>query len=773
MADDTSVSTRFLKWAFGSRWQDVLVTSFPESPADKKTGWPVWRVGSLIAQKRWPLPAGNNNYFCVSLFSGPRQEVFFTSLHVVALDDVGIGKKVDPGIALAKLGVPGWSWETSPGNQQWFYRLKPAVTDVVTAKQLGYFIKSDAKSVTRVMRLPMGTNTKADYGGKFATRLMSAVKDGPDGPGDLGPDDVLKLSQDVIDRGVVVPGAGTGLTSRVGKSTLDLIGKDLVGGWLYRLGYVKGMIPSRLGVEIVCPWEHEHTIKTETGAAYFPDTGGFECHHGHCASRTGLDLRKWLEEYVDKSGLWPGGVAGGLFDKVPDTSGPLYRDVVLDQYVFVETENRYFDRLGLGLISIDAFNSARREILRPWLTVATKKAGKDTVAVLAPHAWFTGPGRGRIVYAQSYWPGREFIFDEAGRLRVNLYRPAPRPCLGRAVDETMIAPWLELVDAICEAEGPDVAEWVLDWFALIVAAPDIKPGWGLVLQSDIQGIGKDMMLWPILRCVGDGNYATPAAGTLGGGFNPFAEKRFVSVTDLARNTRGATTTHDIYETIKPWTENTSRMIEIRKIYTAPYHVPNVSAWVITSNAGDALPLSQSDRRFLVVMSPMKPLPGAFYADLKTWLEGEGWGLISEYLHRRYAALTAAEKARLMAQAPMTPGKQAMIRLGEDRLTAWTREQIEDKHWPDLMTSRDIQDAYDRAGRHVLGFVPTANKWAPIVSRLGAKQWRDGVALRLGNFAAMRMWIMRCPSGFESFTTKEITQAYTQHRQLFAPLQNSF
>ena len=58
-----------------------------------------------------------------------------------------------------------------------------------------------------------------------------------------------------------------------------------------------------------------------------------------------------------------------------------------------------------------------------------------------------------------------------------------RPLLGRAVDEQDVGPWLELVELLCASEGPSAALWVLDWFALIVGMPAVKPGWGLIFPK--------------------------------------------------------------------------------------------------------------------------------------------------------------------------------------------------------------------------------------------------------------------------------------------------
>ena len=783
------LSSRFLRWAFGDQRGRVMVVSFKGVPRDVPGyAWHAERADALASGGQWPPAVENNNYFCVSLFKGSRrQDVDFESLHVLAIDDVGV--KVDPGVLLDRLGPPGWAWETSPGNQQWFYRLREWVVDEKLARLLVLMVRrsgdttasQDGKLLTRLMRLPSGTNGKEDYlPDGYPTAVVFEPEVGDQDVGTLDDPAGVLASWDAAE--VACGGVATadlpaaarssissgGLGKRVGKSVLDLIGDDPVGKKLLELGFVRGLIPSGLGVEVVCPWEDEHTVKSGTGAAYFPEKGGFECHHGHCQGRGYKELVGWLEDYLDQWGVWEGGVFGDLFGVVRDDPDdpPLYREVIVDRYVFIEAENRYLDRWALVLIPVEAFNASHRKGLLPWLGYM---AGK-VVKTLTPHAWFVGSGGGRVATTQTYWPGRGAVFTHKKRVLANLWQPSERPVLGaQDVDEQDVEPWIELVELICAGEGPTAALWVLDWFALMVGAPDIKPGWGLIVQSAVHGIGKDMMLWPVLEAIGERNVASPTAAQISSGFNEFAEKRMVSVTDLERNTRGATTAHDIYEAIKPWTENTSRMVEIVKKYQRPYRALNVSGWVITSNAGDAMPLAESDRRFLVIMSRMQPRGDAYYRDLKAWLNAN-WPLVGEFLHRRWASMPQDRRDMLLGHPPGTPGKKAMTLAAEDKLTAWTREQIEDGIWSDLMTSRDVQDAYERASRRVLNNVPTGHKMGANITavrrRIIAKWGNGSIAERS---AVTRMWAVRCPERYRQMDHNELTDTYMQQNGQFSPL----
>lgn len=774
------LSTAFLKWAFGADWQRVFVISFRGDPQTAPSGaWSAWQVGALIKAGRWPLPKGNNNYFCVSLFKGDRrQEVDFKSMHVLAIDDVGLGQKTDPGLLLDQLGVPGWSWETSPGNQQWFYRFSPPVVDAVLAKRLSKLVPNDAKDVTRLMRLPVGTNWKPAYDPTgYATRVIIS-----NGFGQLDAEKVL-ASWDAT----AVPPADTGggrLSSKTGVTVEDLIDGDIVGQWLLRLGRVKGLIPSRVGVEIVCPWEAEHSVRTETGAAYFPANGGFECHHGHCAGKTGNDLRSWLEEHLASSGgLFPGGIYGGLFKPVASQDGGggdggggagggsgdadqdrPYREMFLEKYVYISEEHKYLDLKAVALLSKEAFDFVETEPMRSWLAYTS---GKDT-KYLTPHLWWR-QNNGRMATKMGHWPGQgEYFQDESGVWVANRFRPWARPLKGQTVTEKDVEPWLELIDAVTANEGPEAAERLKDWFALMVGSFAIKPGWHPIVQSEVHGIGKDMILKPILRVLGEANIARPTASEIAGSFNEFIERRLVSVSDLRRNTRGATTSHDIYETLKPWTENTTRMRDVNPKGAKRYAVLNTSGWFITANADDPMPMDDTDRRFFVIMSTMRRRSDDYYATTDAWIERE-WPKVGEFLYQRYETMPAHRRAALLGRAPDTQGKKTMILQGEDPLKAWLRRQIEDGIWQDLMSPRDIEDALEQATRRrVLSHVPAAQKWGPLLRRLGAGQFQSGSRCVPLGATYIRVWMMRCLERYQHLSPHDIAKAYEDLRSLFTP-----
>src|SRR5262249_1504613 len=86
---------------------------------------------------------------------------------------------------------------------------------------------------------------------------------------------------------------------------------------------------------------------------------------------------------------------------------------------------------------------------------------------------------------------------------INMYRP-PLPIGG---DADKIALWRTHVDFVFG----EYAEHIIQWLAWRVQHPEVKINHGLLLGSLTQGIGKDMMLKPVRRAIGEWNFADVSA----------------------------------------------------------------------------------------------------------------------------------------------------------------------------------------------------------------------------------------------------------------------
>lgn len=75
------------------------------------------------------------------------------------------------------------------------------------------------------------------------------------------------------------------------------------------------------GYDVHCPWQHEHTGRATTGAAYVPILGRFKCHHGHCIDRTIVELIPRLDEMLREAGF--GCLAALDFEAIDPNTVPI------------------------------------------------------------------------------------------------------------------------------------------------------------------------------------------------------------------------------------------------------------------------------------------------------------------------------------------------------------------------------------------------------------------------------------------------------------------
>lgn len=146
---------------------------------------------------------------------------------------------------------------------------------------------SGFKGVTRVVRLPGGRNTKPDRqldDGTYPKCELIWFEPGRE----TSLDDLADSLGIDLDYWV----QATPNVTHSGKKYHAKMQEY----WQYhafsRLGMIKGVHDHK--IDVVCPWEDQHTGGAET-ASWFPQEQGFQCHHGHCIDKTGRDVDAWLE----------------------------------------------------------------------------------------------------------------------------------------------------------------------------------------------------------------------------------------------------------------------------------------------------------------------------------------------------------------------------------------------------------------------------------------------------------------------------------------------
>lgn len=177
--------------------------------------------------------------------------------------------------------------------------------------------------------------------------------------------------------------------------------------------------------------------------------------------------------------------------------------------------------------------------------------------------------------------------------------------------------FMEFIGHLCPRE--DDRANLLRWIATLIARPDIKILYGLLLISETQGVGKGTLGEKILApLVGMDNVSMPTeAEIVDSDFNYWAAHKRLAVV------------HEIYagHSAKAYNKLKSLItddhITINKKFMPAYQIDNWVHVVACSNSLSALKLSVDDRRWFVPQVNEDKLPAEYWKTLNHWLTGQG------------------------------------------------------------------------------------------------------------------------------------------------------
>jgi hypothetical protein len=771
-------------------WGRMHVTGFRGDP--KRGG--AWGGGPAATRRLRP---GDNNYFTVSLFIGGkvRQGPVLERWVVLGVDDVG--PKIDPAKVVDLLGVPTYRMETSPGNEQWGYRLATLVRDAgwvkaFTKALVGFLVGQDGKDpgmrdATRYLRLPVGRNHKPAFAaiGGFVVGLTH-----------WAPNLVLDLTPEICARLGVSPVSPDGVPCEVdgakpvegfahpaparslaGDAAIDeLAEQDILFKAMRKLDLVLGgprATAMGRGYDILCPWVDEHTDRATTGTAYVPVLQRFECHHGHCRDRTAEHVEQRLEEMLREESGGLSGLIDVAFDPVDPADVPLP-----PAHVETDDERAFFARF-VYLRPRDAFWDVDKQVMlkdrainTEWLrrladVLPMTGTGRQR-RLVPPGTWYLHDRRGRHVDGVIWWPGEAQIVLHNRQRLCNLWRPVPRPLAGSPVDDDAVRPWLDLFWHVIG--GATLEEWqlgriVLDWLAMVLGS-GIKGGWQVVVTGQ-QGIGKDLILLPVMKALGEQQAQVLRGDAMASGFSEWMALRLVQMNETRQTTRGSFTPHDQMARLKHAFDLGKEWLPINPKYGVPYQARNtVMAW-ITSNEAVPLRLEEGDRRFLVLdRAHVTRWPSGDYARLVRWFEQqEGLALVAEWLMCRWETMPDARKAVLSGIAPMTEAKQVMIEESQDPVDVWLTETIAAVYpaveaMPDVVTVDFVRDRMLQAQREGR-FSVSPTQLHPVsigrrLARVGGTQLFDGSPV-LVQGRQTRVWALRFVKEYKLLGRDEIAK----------------
>lgn len=310
-----------------------------------------------------------------------------------------------------------------------------------------------------------------------------------------------------------------------------------------------------------------------------------------------------------------------------------------------------------------------------------------------------------------------------GSARVlNSWRPGPlKPVHGATHAD--VAPWLALLGNML----PDKREQTLflDWACHIVQRPGVKINWCLVLQSVTEGVGKGTLLRPIQDILGDSNWAAITMTQLQKPeFSPYLQSQLLIMEEvkITRETNNAF--------LKPIITNPPATLRINDKNIPAYHIQNRLATCIMTNEANAVVLSDTDRRYLILSCDI-PEHRRWAGDGAEWtalydLYASPLGISKIYGWLLARQITPGFSAH--GTAPMTAAKAEMRDFSLDEVDQLMADAIETRRGPfkrRLVSSRALEDW---ARSHVSASAPALR-----MRGFGGRKLKEHHGLALGKF----------------------------------------
>jgi hypothetical protein len=231
-----------------------------------------------------------------------------------------------------------------------------------------------------------------------------------------------------------------------------------------------------------------------------------------------------------------------------------------------------------------------------------------------------------------------------------------------------IAPFVEFMSHLLPDEGD--REAVLRWVATLVARPDVRMGYGLLLCSHTHGVGKSTLTDHILSpLIGPWNASHPnTERAVKGDFNSWlANRRLVVLAEMYVGHLGT----KAYDTLKPYM--TDKTVAVNTKYRPEYELENWAHFVASSNSRVPMFMAGTDRRWLVPKVTEGKQPRAYWRAFYSWLADGGLEAINQWAfdfiseHGAVApedeAPQSSAKAELV-EASLSDGRRLLRNLAE-------------------------------------------------------------------------------------------------------------
>jgi hypothetical protein len=189
-------------------------------------------------------------------------------------------------------------------------------------------------------------------------------------------------------------------------------------------------------------------------------------------------------------------------------------------------------------------------------------------------------------------------------------------------------PWLEFMKQLFPIESD--RSKVFKFCATLIARPDIKMKYGILLISESQGVGKGTLMEKVLApLVGWSNVSVPSEKQLtDNSFQSWiARRRLILVHEIyAGNSKKA------YNGLKSYVTDGSNgaRLTVNEKHLCEYELSNWAHFVLSSNSEHALRLVKGDRRWFVPKVSMAKQEVNYWVALNDWFVNGGLEIIHQW-----------------------------------------------------------------------------------------------------------------------------------------------
>jgi hypothetical protein len=337
--------------------------------------------------------------------------------------------------------------------------------------------------------------------------------------------------------------------------------------------------------------------------------------------------------------------------------------------------------------------------------------------------WVEHPER-KTVKTQTFAPGRDAVcISPRNEQAQNLWVPKVRNVPDNW--QELAQPFFDHVAYLLPIEQE--RERFLDWVAHIEQAPGVLPSTHYLLVTAQTGIGRNWLAYALARTfAGHTALGFDLSATLRSGFNGELSQTLLAVVDELHEGGPSAASKPQAEKLKSLLTESTRLINPK--YGRQHVEFNACRFLMFSNHEAALPLTENDRRVVVVQNPSERKPGDYYKRLYALLDHADLGdALAEAFRRR--DLSRFNPGEI---APMNEAKRRTIRAGRSEIEQAVRDLAAE--WPSdcITSSRMSREVSGALGGHI-----SSTQGAGVAAGLTKYRSRVKVA-----GVAQHIWILR-------------------------------